>query len=210
MQMDQNNKNRAILIIDDHALFRTGLNMILKQDEHINDVLEAGSIMEALKHVQSDVDLILSDIQMPGLNGLDGIKILKEKFSNTPIIILSASHATDDMQEALQSGAEGFLEKSASAETILKAINLVLDGSQCFPEDKNLSKKNNMQPDELTSRQLQVLSLLCEGKPNKIIARELDLSENTVRVHVSAILSILQVSSRSEAMLVAQKQKLIR
>ncbi len=208
--MDQNNINRTILIIDDHALFRTGLSMILKQDEKIESVLEAGSVMEALKHVQSDIDLILSDIQMPGLNGLDGIKILKEKFSNTPIIMLSASHATDDMQEALQYGAEGFLEKSASAETILKAINLVLDGSQCFPQDKNLGQKNNKQTDELTSRQLQVLSLLCEGKPNKIIARDLDLSENTVRVHVSAILSILQVSSRSEAMLVAQKQKLIR
>jgi two-component system, NarL family, nitrate/nitrite response regulator NarL len=204
-------KNLCILIIDDHALFRTGLNMILKQDESIASVLEAGSIMEALEHSQSKIDLILSDIQMPGLNGLDGLKVLKQKFNNTPIIILSASHATNDMQEALQSGAEGFLPKSSSAEMIIKAISSVLKGKQCFPENKNLGQpSSNKQPEELTARQLQVLSLLCEGKPNKIIARELDLSENTVRVHVSAILSILEVSSRSEAMLVAQKQKLIR
>jgi len=204
-------KNLCILIIDDHDLFRTGLNMILKQDDHITTVLEAGSVMDALDHKQSDIDLILSDIQMPGLNGLEGIKVLKEKFPETPVIMLSASHATDDMKEALDAGAEGFLPKSSSAKMIIDAIMLVLKGAQCFPEDKDLEKdKKNKQPEELTSRQLQVLSLLCEGKPNKLIARELDLSENTVRVHVSAILSILNVSSRSEAMLVAQKQKLIR
>ncbi|MBL4827227.1 MAG: response regulator transcription factor [Spongiibacteraceae bacterium] len=204
-------ENLCILIVDDHALFRTGLNMILKQDERIETVLEAGTVMEALNHSQSEIDLILSDIQMPGLNGLDGIKVLKEKFSNTPIIMLSASHDTGDMQDALDSGAGGFLPKSSSAEMIIKAISAVLNGKQCFPEDKilRLQSNNNKQPKELTSRQLQVLSLLCEGKPNKIIARELNLSENTVRVHVSAILSLLSVASRSEAMLVAQKQGLI-
>lgn len=205
-------ENLCILIVDDHGLFRTGLNMILKQDDRITTVLEAGSVMDALEHKQSDIDLILSDIQMPGLNGLEGIKVLKEKFPETPVIMLSASHATDDMKEALDAGAEGFLPKSSSAKMIMDAIMLVLKGTQCFPEDKNLEQNTNnkRQPEELTSRQLQVLSLLCEGKPNKLIARELDLSENTVRVHVSAILSILNVSSRSEAMLVAQKQKLIR
>jgi len=204
-------ENRCILIVDDHALFRTGLSMILNQDDHIKTVLEAGSVMEALDHYHSDIDLILSDILMPGLNGLEGIKVLRERFNNTPIIMLSASHDTGDMQKALEAGANGFLPKSSSAEMILKSIAAVLHGKQCFPEDKDLgqNKNNKKQPEELTSRQLQVLALLCEGKPNKLIARELDLSENTVRVHVSAILSILEVSSRSEAMLVAQKQKLI-
>ena len=205
-------ENLCILIVDDHDLFRAGLNMILKQDERISSVLEAGSVMEALAHGQTEIDLILSDIQMPGLNGLDGIKVLKEKFGSTPIIMLSASHDTGDMQNALESGAEGFLPKSSSAEMIIKSIAAVMTGSQCFPEDKDLERKNknDKHPEELTARQLQVLSLLCEGKPNKIIARELDLSENTVRVHVSAILSLLGVASRSEAMLVAQKQKLVQ
>ncbi len=205
-------ENLCILIVDDHDLFRAGLNMILKQDERISSVLEAGSVMEALEHGQTEIDLILSDIQMPGLNGLDGIKVLKEKFGSTPIIMLSASHDTGDMQNALESGAEGFLPKSSSAEMIIKSIAAVMTGSQCFPEDKDLERKNknDKHPEELTARQLQVLSLLCEGKPNKIIARELDLSENTVRVHVSAILSLLGVASRSEAMLVAQKQKLVQ
>lgn len=201
----------CILIIDDHDLFRTGLNMILKQDDRIETVLEAGSVMEALDHKQSDIDLIFSDIQMPGLNGLEGIKVLKENFADVPVIMLSASHATDDMREALDTGAEGFLPKSSSAKMIIDAIVLVLNGTQCFPEDKDLTKEKNVNkaPEDLTARQLQVLSLLCEGKSNKVIARELGLSENTVRVHVSAILSILDVSSRSEAILVAQKQKLI-
>ncbi len=203
---------RTILIIDDHDLFRTGLNMILKQDESVDTVYEAGSVMDALAHADKPIDLILSDIQMPGLNGLDGIKLLKEKFGQTPIIMLSASYDTGDMQEALESGAAGFLSKSSSANTILKSIKMVLEGSQCFPEDKDLtvSKRDAKPSEELTGRQLQVLTLLCEGKSNKVIARELDLSENTVRVHVSAILSILEVTSRSEAMLIAQKQKLIK
>lgn len=205
-------ENLCILIVDDHDLFRAGLNMILKQDERITTVLEAGSVMEALEHGHSKIDLILSDIQMPGLNGLDGIKVLKEKFASTPVIMLSASHDTGDMRNALESGAEGFLPKSSSAGMIIKSIAAVMNGTQCFPEDKDLERKNkdDKQEAELTSRQLQVLSLLCEGKPNKIIARELDLSENTVRVHVSAILSLLGVASRSEAMLIAQKQKLIQ
>lgn len=202
--------NLCILIIDDHDLFRTGLNMILKQDDRIDTILEAGSVMDALEHKKSHIDIILSDIQMPGLNGLEGIKVLKEAFSDTPIIILSASHAADDMKEALDAGAEGFLPKSSSAKMIIDAIMLVLNGAQCFPENKNLDKnKTNKTTEELTPRQLEVLALLCEGKPNKLIARELELSENTIRVHVSAILSVLNVSSRSEAMLVAQKQKLI-
>ncbi len=199
----------SILIIDDHDLFRTGMDMILKQDERIETILEAGSVMDALKHNQSDIDLILLDIQMPGLDGLNGIKVLKENFA-VPIIMLSDSNLTDDMCEALDSGAVGFLPKSSSAKMIIDAIMLVMDGTECFPKDKDLTKKKNDASEELTSRQLQVLSLLCEGKPNKTIARELDLSENTVRVHVSAILSILDVSSRSEAILIAQKRKLIR
>ncbi|MEM6998225.1 MAG: response regulator transcription factor [Pseudomonadota bacterium] len=199
----------CILIIDDHDLFRTGMDMILKQDDRIETVLEAGSVMDALKHNQSDIDLILLDIQMPGLDGLNGIKILKEHFA-VPIIMLSDSNLTDDMCDALNSGAVGFLPKSSSAKMIIEAIMLAMDGTECFPKDKDLTKKNNETTIELTARQHQVLSLLCEGKPNKVIARDLDLSENTVRVHVSAILSILNVSSRSEAILVAQKRKLVR
>lgn len=202
----------SILIVDDHTLFRTGLNMILKQEEHIATVLEAGSVMETLQHAQFKIDLILSDIQMPGLNGLEGIKVLKEQFPQTPIIILSASVAKEDIEEAREAGADGFLPKSSSAKLIIEAISSALGGIHCFPQDSESthSTRNAELPIDLTSRQLQVLSLLCEGKPNKLIARELELSENTVRVHVSAILAILNVPSRSKAILVAQQQKLIR
>ena len=200
-----------ILIVDDHALFRTGLRMILTELGEAQEVYEAGSILEALNLADKQVDLILLDIQMPGLNGLEGSKVLKEKFIDIPIIILSASHEINDVFEAQQVGAKGYLQKTAPAGDIVPAITSVLNGDECFPVGQSVNdiKSEEKKSEELTPRQLEVLALLCEGKPNKVIARELDLSENTVRVHVSAILSILDVSSRSEAMVVAQKQKLI-
>lgn len=199
-----------VLIVDDHALFRTGLQMILTEFGGIEFVHEAGSVAEATSFNNEFVSIILLDIQMPGLNGLEGIKILKEKFEDIPIIVLSASQEESDIQEASQLGAQGFLNKTAKADSILSAISKVLKGDTHFPVQQRSRTVKEKRTEELTARQLEVLTLLCEGKPNKLIARELDLSENTVRVHVSAILSVLNVSSRSEAMLVAQKQKLIR
>lgn len=199
-----------VLIVDDHALFRTGLQMILTEFGGIELVHEAGSVAEATSFNNELVNIILLDIQMPGLNGLEGIKILKEKFEDIPIIVLSASQEESDIQEASQLGAQGFLNKTAKADSILSTIANVLKGETHFPVQLHTRTAKEKRTEELTARQLEVLTLLCEGKPNKLIARELDLSENTVRVHVSAILSVLNVSSRSEAMLVAQKQKLIR
>jgi two-component system, NarL family, nitrate/nitrite response regulator NarL len=197
----------CILIIDDHALFRTGLSMILTQDDRIDRILEAGSVMEALGLAQEEIDLILLDIQMPGLNGLDGIKVLQDKLAGTPIIILSASGDSAEIEQAENLGAAGYLQKSARAEEITSAIQGVLKGESCFPKSFTASAGSMIKNEasSLTSRQLAVLTLLCEGKTNKIIAQHLDLAENTVRVHVSAILSCLGVASRSEAMLVAQR-----
>jgi two-component system, NarL family, nitrate/nitrite response regulator NarL len=200
-------ENSCILIIDDHALFRTGLSMILNQDNRIGTTLEAGSVMEALDLAQVKIDLVLLDIQMPGLNGLNGLKVLQDKLDDMPIIILSASDDKTEIERAEILGAAGYLQKSAKAEEIISAIQRVLKGERCFPKrfstlaDSIIKNEVN----SLTARQLEVLALLCEGKPNKVIARHLDVAENTVRVHVSAILACLDVASRSEALLVAQR-----
>lgn len=196
------------MIVDDHALFRTGMKMILTQVGEAAGISEACSIKEAFDFCESGVDVILLDIHMPGLNGIAGIKPIRDKFSKVPIIVLSASSDINDMQKAKELGASGFINKASLAEEMVNSISRVLNGKTCFPDDLN-SKEHNAKTgldNALTARQIEVLIYLCEGKSNKLIARELEMSENTVRVHVSAILSTLGAVNRSEAILIAQRE----
>ena len=201
-------KEKHVLIVDDHALFRTGLKMILMQVGGARGISEASSIKEAFDFNESGVDVVLLDIHMPGLNGIDGIKPMRDRFNGIPIIILSASSDPSTMVDAKKLGASGFLNKSTQAEPMVEAITKVLNGKTCFPDDLDSMESTGEQTlsNNLTPRQIEVLIHLCEGKPNKLIARELDMSENTVRVHVSAILAALGASNRTEAMLIAQQQ----
>ena len=203
-------KDKHILLVDDHALFRTGLKMILLQVGAARGISEASSIKEAFNFSESGIDLILLDIHMPGLNGIDGIKPISERFLDVPIIILSASEELATIADAKKLGASGFLNKATHAEEMVSSITKVIGGGRCFPNDINYSQSNKPHTltNNLTSRQIEVLIHLCEGKPNKLIARELGTSENTVRVHVSAILAALGASNRTEAMLIAQQQGL--
>ena len=182
--------------------------MILMQVGGARGISEASSIKEAFDFNESGVDVVLLDIHMPGLNGIDGIKPMRDRFNGIPIIILSASSDPSTMVDAKNLGASGFLNKSTQAEPMVEAITKVLNGKTCFPDDLDSMESTGEQTlsNNLTPRQIEVLIHLCEGKPNKLIARELDMSENTVRVHVSAILAALGASNRTEAMLIAQQQ----
>ncbi len=201
-------QNKHILIVDDHSLFRTGLKMILTQIGHARGISEAESIKEALDFSESGVDVILLDIHMPGINGIDGIKPLRDRFDRVPIIVLSATSEPAAMIQAKDSGAAGYLNKAASADEMVSSIQQVLAGGTCFSHDLDsiAHASADSLSDNLTPRQVEVLMYLCEGKPNKLIARELEMSENTVRVHVSAILSALGASNRTEAILIAQRE----
>lgn len=203
-------ESKHILIIDDHTLFRTGLKLILTQNSPSTDISEAKNIKDAFSMAKLGIDIILLDIHLPGINGLDGIKLLNEKFQNVPIIILSASTDPDIPNEGKTLGASGFLHKAAAADEIVDAINRVLNGEHCWPNNAYFSTGEHVRSlsGALTPRQIEVLMYLCEGKPNKLIARELNMSENTVRVHVSAILAALGAKNRSEAILIAQREGL--
>ncbi len=203
-------KSKHILIIDDHTLFRTGLKLILTQNSPSTDISEAKTIKDAFSMASLGVDIILLDIHLPGINGLDGIKLLKDKFPDVPIMILSASTDPDIPSEGKSLGAYGFLHKAAAADDIIDAINTVLRGEQCWPSNAYFGEGERVRSlsGALTPRQIEVLIYLCEGKPNKLIARELNMSENTVRVHVSAILAALGAKNRSEAILIAQREGL--
>lgn len=195
-----------LLLVDDHTLFRTGLRLIVQDHPSVGTITEAGSIAEACALDAAETDLVLLDIQLPGMSGLDGLGPLRRACPKARIVLVSASVAPDAVHEARARGAEGFLFKSASAEDILNAITSVLAGQPCFPlQGSHHSSVRGPGTPSLTARQLEVLALLCTGRPNKVIARDLGLSENTVRVHVAAIFAQLGVNSRSAALLAAQR-----
>lgn len=199
-----------LLLVDDHTLFRTGLRLIVQDHPLVGTIAEAGSIADACALQATATDLVLLDIQLPGMNGLDGMRPLRQACPQARIVLVSASVAPDAVHEARARGADGFLFKSASAEDILHAISCVLEGQPCFPlhMGSGTSTPRASGAPALTARQLDVLALLCTGKPNKVIARDLGLSENTVRVHVAAIFAQLGVNSRSAALLAAQRMGL--
>lgn len=196
----------CLLLVDDHTLFRTGLRLIVQDHPAVQTIHEAGTVAEACGLKLDAADLVLLDIQMPGMSGLDGLRLLRQACPRARIVLVSASVAPDAIHEARVRGADGFLPKSASAEDILDAITCALAGDPCFPAHcGNAPPLRAPLAPALTARQLDVLLQLCTGKPNKVIARNLGLSENTVRVHVAAIFAQLGVNSRSAALLAAQR-----
>ena len=193
-----------LLLIDDHTLFRSGISMVLAAGLSRVEIFEAATLEEALRCPAETLDLLLLDIQLQGLNGLEGIAPLKRRWPEAKILMVSASHEADAARIALERGAQGFISKTETPDRMLSIIAAQLScntGSveQCKPPEQI----------RLTPRQCEVLDLLCQGLSNKMIGRRLNLSENTVRGHVQAMLAVLQVSSRSEAAFVARRMGLI-
>jgi DNA-binding NarL/FixJ family response regulator len=199
-----------ILLIDDHAMFRSGLRMVLNARLPEAEIHEAGSLNEATDAAPDRVDVVLLDINLPGLNGLDGIAILKRKWPQVPVIVLSSQDGPETVRQALARGAVRFISKADTADRIVALLNRVLRGAYDEPENQPEEGDDAANiPQHLTPRQCEVLDLVCQGMSNKLIARRLSLSENTVRGHVQAILGFLQVSSRSEAAFAARRRGLV-
>ena len=205
-----------ILLADDHPLFREGVKhvlMLLGDEVSIVDAHDYPSLFaEAAAH--PDLDLVLADLYMPGMGGHEGIAEFRNQFPDTPLVIMTASESRADARRALASGALGYVLKSSPSQEMLDALIRVLDGGIYVPPllegDEQPEAPLSLMPlssqgIRLTHRQLEVLKQLLQGKPNKIIARELDLSEGTVKIHVAAIFKALGVSNRTEAAVAAQR-----
>jgi DNA-binding NarL/FixJ family response regulator len=203
------NSSPFILLIDDHALFRTGVRLVLNTSMPALQVQEAESLEQAMRGSLAPV-LIVLDIQLLGLNGIDGIALLKRKWPQTPVVILSSHSDTETVSKAMVRGAEAFVSKAETADKIVRVVDQILRG-QAAVDNTGVVKKSveTTISQNLTPRQCEVLDFLCQGLSNKAIARRLSLSENTVRGHVQAILEFLQVASRSEAAFVARRLGLV-
>lgn len=197
----------SILIIDDHAMFRQGIQMVLNKNMPDASILEAGTMSEAFTKARAAPSVVLLDVQLPGLNGIEGLSMLKKKWPDTPVIMLSSHLEADIIQQALARGAMAFISKVESAGKILETIDMALTGH--LPEYSSDKNSASSTTEQLTQRQCEVLDLLCQGLSNKLIARRLILSEFTIRGHVQAILRFLQVSSRSEAVFAARRMGMI-
>lgn len=199
-----------ILVADDHPLFREGIRHFLMNLEAEVTILEAENLQKALATLQEnlDIDLILLDLIMPGMNGLEGLRALEECNPAVPIIILSASEDPEDIAKTLAHGVMGYIPKSSNSATVVAAIRQVLAGEIYKPAI--LCKQERYQTcEQLTHRQQEVLRLMVEGLSNKAIADKLFVSERTVKHHIAAIFRMLDVENRMQAMAKIRKLGLI-
>ncbi len=195
-----------VLIVDDHPLILEALAQLLPQLTPGTEVCAARDRAQAESALDDDPDiaLVLLDLALPGTRGLDFLADLLLDYPGVPIVVLSATHDQATVTAALAAGARGFIPKTANPTSLVDALQKVMKGDVYLTSDLSEALQSDgvhMSPDELglTMRQSDVLKLLVQGKPNKLICRDLKLSEGTVKVHVSAILKALHVHSRTQA-----------
>ena len=203
-----------LVIADDHPLFRDALRQAVASVVASARIDEAGSFEEltALLDLDSDVDLVLLDLTMPGISGFSGLIYLRAQFPAIPVVIVSASDDGGTIRQSLDFGASGFIPKRFGVDTLRDAITKVLGGDVWVPADTDLSSATDPELMRLrdrlvtqTPQQVRVLMMLSEGLLNKQIAYELGVSEATIKAHVSAILQKLGVESRTQAVIAAAK-----
>lgn len=219
-----------ILVADDHELFLKGLELILSDLQPGIELVFAKNYNEIFNVIkeQKDFNLVLTDLAMPGAKWLDAIQKIHETLPETPIIILSAVFDKEIVQKTIEIGAAGYIPKTSSNAVIISAVNLVLSGGvyippellqdsgqnefemlkmvEKIPENQDVSEKVKI----LSPRQIDVICLISQGKSNKQIAYELGLTEGTVKLHVTAILKILNVYNRTGAVVEATRLGLIK
>jgi DNA-binding NarL/FixJ family response regulator len=213
------------LIVDDHALFRRGLEIVLVSEPDIEVVGQAGDGDEAVEKAGESVpDIVLMDVRMPRSGGIEACRAIKEVAPSAKIIILTMSDEEEDLFDAIRAGASGYLLKDIPLDEVAEAVRAVHGGQSLISPsmagklltefatlaNRDASERPQQVPaPKLTDREMQVLKLVARGMNNRDIAKELFISDNTVKNHVRNILEKLQIHSRMEAVMVAVREKLI-
>ncbi len=206
--------NSRILIADDHPLVRGALRQAVAGAVPDAIISEAGDMIElsAALEKAKGTDLVLLDLNMPGVRGFSGLMYMRAQYPDIPVIVVSANEERDTIRRCIDFGASGFIPKTTDIEVMRSAVRTVLEGGAWTPADVDLSAPVDKETADivrrlssLTPQQVRVLMMLSEGLLNKQIAYELSVSEATVKAHVSAILQKLGVDSRTQAVIAASK-----
>ncbi len=206
-----------ILIADDHALYRDGLALRLEQIAPDAVVLQASNYAQIFKIIKNDTDIsiIILDIEMQDMPWLDALQMMRKMLPQTAIVVVSASEDGRTIRSVMSTGVKGYIPKRSDAKVFENALKLILDGGTYVPPVlisnppiNNLSTKSTGLK-TLTNRQSQVLDLIAQGKSNKQIAYDMEVSESTVKLHINALLRSLHVSNRTQAVITAQKLGII-
>lgn len=207
-----------IMVVDDQTIIRQGLKAMLEQDEKLTVVAEAENGQQAIELLESNVivDLILLDVRMPVMNGMEATRYIKSKWQHIKILILTTFNDEQYALETLKDGASGFILKSADSERLIHSVYSIMEGHLPIQEEvaakviPNLLRKKRTEkiPDSLNERELAIIKLVGEGKTNKEIAHTLYLSIGTVKNHLTAILQKLELRDRTQLAIFAVKQNL--
>ncbi|MFP5328474.1 MAG: response regulator [Acidimicrobiia bacterium] len=212
-----------VLIADDQPLFRRGLNVVLHTEERIDVIAEAEDGEEAIQKAEELApDVVLMDVRMPKVNGIEAARAIRDLVPSTKILMLTVSDEEDDLFQAIKAGANGYLLKEVSVEEVAEAVRAVVQGqtlitpsmaskllSEFVSLDRRVNEKQQLPSPTLTTRELEVLKLVAKGMSNREIADDLYISENTVKNHVRNILEKLHLHSRMEAVIYAVKERLL-
>jgi two-component system, NarL family, nitrate/nitrite response regulator NarL len=209
-----------ILIVDDHTLFRSGIKLLLERYDGFKVVGEAGDGLEGAKRAkQLAPDVVLLDLHMSGTSGLDALQLIQEEVPQAQVIILTVSEDTDDLLLALRSGARGYLLKNIDTDVLLDSIRRAASGESVMSTQMAGKLADSMRIPlretaeaslaKLSPRECEIITMLAHGDSNKVIARTLELSESTVKIHVQGILRKLKLSSRVQAAVYAVENGLV-
>jgi two-component system nitrate/nitrite response regulator NarL len=199
-----------VLLVDDHTLFRSGVNALLQKHSEFEVVGEAADSLQGVKRAaELKPDVVLLDLHMPGISGKDAVRQFLEAAPQTNVVMLTVSENADDLLDSLRAGASGYLLKNIQTETLLDSIRRAADGDSVISAQMTgklvrglqavREAPRNEEKDSLTPREREILAHLTKGHSNKQIARNLDVAESTVKIHVQHILRKLDLSSRVQA-----------
>ena len=203
-----------ILIVDDHALFRSGLVHLLQSFEPSPEVVDTGDLVGAQEILLSDApaDLVLLDLKLQVSSGVESLLLLRQQFPDIAVVVLSGETDPVVIHSCIQNGAMGYISKAATHEELLSAITLIVAGGVYLPKeitrvqatsDYTGSAGEQDVLAKLSERQREVLTYVIQGKPNKTISEKLNISQNTVKAHLSGIFKLLGASNRTEAVYIA-------
>jgi two-component system, NarL family, nitrate/nitrite response regulator NarL len=220
--MDTNKKTISVLLVDDHSLFRSGIRSLLQRNPDFNVVGEAADGVEGIKRArQLQPDVVLLDLNMPGISGLEALQLILQDCPHTAVIMLTVSEDAEDLSTALRSGARGYLIKNIETDYLLRAIRRAAAGEAVVAESMTAKLVAQLQKattqrldpisemDRLTPREKEILVCLARGESNKSIARTLCVAESTVKIHVQNVLKKLNLTSRVQAAVFAVEHGMV-